>query len=295
MGFFLMLDFKRFRSGVAADTGGAAGDLSMNVQSISSDRRWHSWLAARFSIYEDGTGDLAERNGRFAIAHVGADYLVNEDLAIGVMAQGDWSSEDIDRYSDIEGRGWMIGPYVSGAFSETLFFTGRLAWGESTNDASIDVYDDGNIWSGTFSTERVLAAASNYGVYELGEVQFSPQVDLAYIEESIASYRVSDGAGSVTIESDDLSLLRMSLSGEIEWLDAFPLIEASAFFIPSLDWDIASTGLTTGDDGVRGGVEFGLRSTQGAGWRGEASIAYDGIGQTNFNAWTLRVGAEWHF
>lgn len=273
-----------------------SGDLTFALQSLSADRHWHGWAEGSLSIYEDATGALAGRTGRFGALHMGADYLVREDLALGLMLSGDWAREEANGFSEISGAGWMAGPYVSGALSETLFYSARLAWGRSANDVSLDVYGDGNLWDGAFSTRRTLARAALSGAYDTGAIRFAPQVEIAHMDERIGGYSVEDSGGQqVDVAQSAASLTLLSLSGEIAWPGVVPEMQLDAFLRPTLDLTLGSTGAVVPDTPAAARLAVGLRSAPGADWTGEVSLSYDGLGQPDFDALSLRLGAQLTF
>ena len=91
--------------------------------------RFDIWAEGRFNSLVD-QDDEKDRKGQFGILHTGVDYRVSEDLLLGIMASFDWMREDVDEVEgEIDGTGWMVGPYISARLSEHLFFDGRVAWG----------------------------------------------------------------------------------------------------------------------------------------------------------------------
>jgi outer membrane autotransporter protein len=211
------------------------------------------------------------------------------------MAHADRASERIDRYSEVSGNGWMIGPYLSAELTNELFFSGRVAWGQSRNSVSIDVFSDNTDWRGNFGTERFLARGALYGFYELGRARLMPQVDLAYVREKQEDYVVSDGVSEVPVAGIEAEIGRLTISTEIEWPVETTIGTMSAFVIPRLDWDFHTSAPNRERNQTRGSLEFGLRTAPGAGWTSEAAVRYDGIGQSDFNAWNFRLGAQIDF
>ena len=58
-------------------------------------------------------------------------------LLIGALMQFDFADETSGLLgSDVEGRGWLAGPYISARLSENIYFDARAAWGRSENDVS---------------------------------------------------------------------------------------------------------------------------------------------------------------
>ncbi|WP_284266667.1 invasin domain 3-containing protein, partial [Roseicyclus amphidinii] len=261
----------------------------------STDRAWYVWTEGQISAYQDATGTLAQRDGGFGIVFVGIDHLVNERLSFGVMAHLDRASERIDSYSEVSGNGWMIGPYLSAELAEGLFFSGRVARGQSRNSASIDVFSDNTEWRGTFGTERFLVRGALYGSYELGRARLMPQVDLAYMREDQGDHVVSDGVSEVSVAGARSDTGRLTFSTELEWPVESTFGAMNAFVLPRLDRDFQTPAQVERQSQTRGSLELGLRTTPTAGWRGEAAVRYDGIGQPGFSAWNLRLGGRFDF
>ena len=261
----------------------------------STDRSWYLWTEGQYSAYQDATGTLAQRDGGFGIVFLGVDYLLNERLSFGVMAQADRASERIDGYSEVSGNGWMVGPYVSAELTEGLFFSGRVAWGQSRNSASIDVFSDNTEWRGNFGTERFLARGALYGRYELARARVMPQVDLAYMRENQKDYVASDGVSEVPVAGIRAEIGRLTFSTELEWPVESTSGAMNAFVIPRLDWDFHTSAPVDRRNQTRGSLELGLRTAPAAGWSGEAAVRYDGIRQPGFSAWNLRLGAQIDF
>ncbi|MCC5968379.1 MAG: HYR domain-containing protein [Pararhodobacter sp.] len=277
------------------DEGIASRNLSFSLQSVSHDRRWHLWAQGQYSRYVDATGTLGERQGEFGIMHMGGDYLLNERLAVGIMAHFDHARERIHEYSTVSGQGWMIGPYLSSELVDGVFLTARAAWGESRNRAAIDVYEDGNIWRGNFRGQRALARVALSGVHERAGFTFRPELDLAWMEERQRAYSVTDGNAIVDVDGVRASITRLSLSGETEWPVALIGHPARAFVLPVLAWDVGGTGQSRGHPDLQGSLELGLRTSEHAAWRGEAAIRFDGIGTRSFRGWSVRLGADMRF
>jgi len=270
-------------------------NLSFALQSVSHDRRWHLWAQGQFSRYVDGTGSLADRRGDFGIVHLGGDYLLNDRLALGMMAHFDHTRERILGFSTVYGHGWMVGPYLSSELADGVFLTARAAWGESSNRAAIDVHDDGNIWSGNFRTQRVLARVALSGVHEHRSITFRPELDLSWMEERQRRYGVTDGNAIVDVDGVRASIARLSFSGETEWPIVLSGSEARAFLLPVLGLDVGGTGAAMGHPALQGSLEMGLRTSENAIWRGEAAIRFDGLGQSSFRGWSIRLGADMRF
>ena len=292
------------RSGGGRTTGGVdatrseaapATTLSFSGRVASVDRRWYFWTEGEYQGYRDATGSLAARNGSFGTVYAGLDYLLNDRVALGLMVQGDWASEAIDGFSTVSGRGWLVGPYVSAEIMPSLFFTGRLVWGGSQNTAQIDVFNDGTIWGANFSTRRVMAKASLYGEREIGKVTLRPQIDIAYMREDQNPYVASAGGVTTNVPGASVEMGRLSLSTNVSWPVGTASTSPIFFVTPKLDWDFRNSAVATETEQLRGSIEVGVRTAPARNWRGEVSLRYDGIGQTGFDAWSVRVGLNGRF
>lgn len=271
-------------------------DLTFRGGQRSADDAWYFWAEGDYTRYTDSAGALPDRKGEFGLLSFGADYLLNSNLAVGVMAQVDRSGESISDISDVSGAGWMIGPYLAAEIRPSLFVTAQLGWGRSSNTAEIDLYDDGSPWlSGDFSTRRALARASLYGVYALGNgAKIMPEIDVAYMREKLADYTVNDGGATTTIAGDTFELGRIGLSATYETpLDGGD--NALVFYAtPNLTWNFEGSGASSLESS-RGALELGLRTGTDTPWRALAAVRVDGLGSSELEAYSLRLGFSTEF
>ncbi len=279
----------------SGNTDHPAVSLEVNADFISDDQRWYIWSEGEYSNYTDDTGSLRHRQGEFGVLYIGADYLVNEDFALGILVQADTGSERITSFSEVSGNGWMVGPYITMEISPDLFFSARAAWGRSENSASVDVFEVGNIFTGDFQTERTLVRASLLGTYDMGQLQVSPDAELAYMRERQENYLVSDGLSTVSVAGGTAEIGRLSVSVSIDYPVAMGGGTAILFTEPSFDWNFYSTGAGDALERIRGSLEMGVRTDVSSDWQGEFSIRYDGIGEPNFNAVSVRALIELEF
>ena len=97
------------------------------------------WVEGQYSHYDDSTGGI-ERDGRFGVLYLGADYALSQRVLVGTLVQFDWTREridDPDLDGDVGGRGWLAGPYIGIKLFEGIFFDARAAWGTSSNDITL--------------------------------------------------------------------------------------------------------------------------------------------------------------
>jgi hypothetical protein len=245
------------------------------------------WSEAHVGRFDDDLAS-ADRSGDFEVLYLGGDLLISRSILVGALVQFDWMHDSSDALNgEIDGRGWMIGPYISVQLDPTWQFDARAAWGQSDNDIAIAGA------SGSFDTDRWLARGSLRGNWYDGPWRFTSVSELAYIEEHQEQFTESGGA---TIPGQDVSLGRFTFGPEI----AYRYITGPRSFIePQLSlqglWnfdreqDIVLGGIVGSPDSVTGRVEGGLMFGFADGISFRATGAYEGVGSDDFSAWSARV------
>lgn len=104
--------------------------------------------------------------GEFALASVGADYLIEENLLAGVALHGDW-----------------IG------LNQGLTLDVSVFYGRSWNDAAATVA--GIAYSGRFETERLLLKAKLEGTWQADALTIRPNATFVLGTEQAGAYAVS--------------------------------------------------------------------------------------------------------
>jgi hypothetical protein len=246
------------------------------------------WIEGHITRYRDDIGGIS-REGDFRILYVGADYVLADGVLIGGLVQIDDTEEDIDdptRTGEIDGTGWMVGPYFGARVLDNLFFDARAAWGQSDNDIWID--DAGGFRTGSFDTERWLATATLTGVHYHGAWRFSPQIGVAYGHESYDTYVNSLGQ---TIAGSEANIGRLNGGGEIAYrierssgTIVEPMVSLTGIWNFDSD-DLVINGVTEQTDETRAKVEGGVMIRTPAGWALRAAGMYDGLGSDDFEAY----------
>jgi outer membrane autotransporter protein len=287
-------------------SGGSGADLPVPVYEEVAPAytpppasRFDVWIEGHYTNYDSDSGD-----GDFGVVYVGADWLFNENWLIGLLAQFDGMSQTQDSdsdISDIDGRGWMVGPYISGEVVKNIFFDARVAWGQSDNDVTVDVL--GVPFSGDFDTDRWLAQAALTGNWSRGNWRVTPLAKVGYIEEKRKTFDVDDGMGATaTVDGTTLSLGRLTVGPEF----AYRFFRGSWTIEPQLGtyllWDFhtegdeAISGMTVYDAGARGAVELGLGLQAANGVAARIAVKYDGIGSgDDLNAWNINGWLNFRF
>ena len=125
---------------------------------------WDVWFEGHYTHFWDDNFD-ADRSGNLGVAYLGADYLIQPGVLLGVLFQYDTMRDTSDTYgSKVSGHGWMVGPYTSIQLTDNLLFDARAAWGESYNDINpLGFYTD------TFDTERWLIRGNLTGNSDMSQ------------------------------------------------------------------------------------------------------------------------------
>lgn len=246
------------------------------------------WVEGHLSRYSDDVGGI-KRDGDFGILYVGADYVVAPGVLIGALAQVDRTDEDIAdpaRTGEIEGTGWMAGPYMGVKLLDGLFFDARAAWGRSQNDIWLN--DAAGLRTGSFDTDRWLATATLTGVHYRSHWRISPQLGLAYGRESYGSYLNSIGQ---VVAGGEASIGRLTGGTEIGYRMRVPggiIIEPMLGITGIWNFDsddLVINGVLQDSSESRAKVDGGVLFSAPQGWGVRAAGNYDGIGSDDFESY----------
>jgi len=185
------------------------GQYSTNLNNGTGLSTLDVWVQANFSSIEDDRAGLDSETS-FGMYYIGADFLATENIMLGALMQFD-SAETITGAlnSEVEGDGWMAGPYVVARIDENLYLDARASWGGSENTINpIGLYTD------DFETDRMLLEANLAGDIEIGNWRIRPEMGVAYFKETQDSY--TDTLGFV-IPSQEITLGRFSAGPEISY------------------------------------------------------------------------------
>ena len=255
------------------------------------DDRLDVWMRAEFSsVSDDRAGDAAESD--FGILHVGADVRVAPNLLLGAMAARDWASEGSNTVAthlgavagaEVEGEGWLAGPYAVYEFDRGGVFDIRALWGGSNNRVNpLGLYED------DFDTERFLIQANLSGEWVNGAWRVRPTTGLTHYEESQLAYTDSLG---ILIPGQDITIGRFNAGPEIAYRFEGgnggywePSVRLNAIW----DYDPAQlmdeTGALVGTGDFRANARLGLTSEFSNGARLTVDVSIDGLGEGDFEA-----------
>lgn len=274
-------------SGVAVTEAASAAASSMASRSYRFDA-WVEGTLARFN-------GAASSDGDFAILHAGMDYLVSDDLLLGVAIQADWLDMDTATGS-LKSDGWLAGPYLTARFSENLYLDLRAAWG----GASFDVSPFGT-YTDTVDSDRSLYTAALIGEFEAGHLTIRPEARVTWYRETTDPYIDSL---SVAIPEVEIKTGEVTFGPTFTWTIQQP---GGATLRPSFGFDLvwtfqqdntatAFTGAPGLDDtGLRARIEGGLDYQSAGGVTAGASLFYDGIGGGDYDAWGGRAHLSFGF
>lgn len=248
------------------------------------------WVEGRYAGYTNGSG--SDLDGHFGLLRLGADYVLNRNLLVGALVQFDDTRQRSDTdASEVEGTGYLAGPYATVRLGDRLYLDGRAMWGRSWNDVSPYL-----TYTASFDTERWLVSSSLHGSWDYGRWTFTPSASIAYMEDNSESYRDSFGAVIPSVKSR-LGQAKVGPLVSYQWVGASgavmePYAKAQVIWNFADDVSAAGVGQIDGDlvgpTGARGRIEFGVR-TKNDGLGLDLSGSYDGIGAGGYDAWTGRA------
>ncbi len=240
------------------------------------------WIRGRWARYENDTNQ-----GDLGLLFIGADYKFNSNFVLGVVAQFDWTDEvdDTDDFK-INGRGWMVGPYLVAQLHQNLIFDANFSWGQSDNEVS-----PFNTYTDSFDGTRWLASAKFTGSFTFGNLHVAPHIGVLYFQERQEAYVDSL---SIDIPEQTVKLGRLSFGPKVS--TTFQRKDGTSIS-PYLGikglWDFersAIVDLTTGlasesTDDLRARVDAGItiRLPDGLTLNGEGF--YDGLGTQDYKSY----------
>lgn len=264
-----------------ADLSAKLGISPSSVQDLTKGMGLDVWVQGKWARIEDETAEQS-----LGLLYVGVDYKFTSSFVMGVLVQRDWASEkDAVASSSIDGRGWLIGPYMVARIHDNLVFDGRIAYGRSDNEISPSMsYVD------SFQTSRWLIEGKFTGDFELAHWHVEPQVGLSYFDERQIGYL--DGLGNwISGQSVNFARLtvgpRFSRRFEINDVGSVaPYLGVKAIWdlAKAKTIDYASDPALRGDNDLRGRVEGGISVDVGGGLTVDGEGFYDGFGAHEFDA-----------
>lgn len=245
------------------------------------------WVEAYLRRYWSDAAS-ADREGTLGIVYGGIDYTLTDDILIGFLAQVDWAEESIGATNtQLDGVGWMAGPYATVQLTDDIFFDMRASWGTSSNDQSVAGV------TGSFDTTRWVVAAQLSGDWHHEDWRITPIASLRYGSETTESFVNSAGT---TIAGATATSGQASLGPEIGYTYTTERgTSVEPFFALHGLWDFAGNDMitvgavTANLDDIRAEAELGLSTRWAGGAALRASLAYDGLGTSDLDAISGRL------
>jgi hypothetical protein len=236
---------------------------------------------ARLAFWADGTGAKGSDGSIFGVMHVGADYLVTEQLLLGIDVSLD-AMQQATASSSLKGLGYLAGPYATVKLNDNLYLDAHVAGGQSFNSITIG--------GGTsqFASTRWLATGAVIGKFDAGAVHVSPEARVSAIDDRSAAYTdaLGNAAPSVDAATGQAEFgprLSVDLKGDgATWS---PYVEAHGV------WTFLNTdtgGSTAPGTGLSANLGLGVTMAAGSA-SASAGAFYDGLG-SGWGAWGASVG-----
>ncbi|MEO9971283.1 MAG: glycine-rich domain-containing protein [Hyphomonadaceae bacterium] len=283
------------RSGAAATVTHARRGASSNGRASPAPTQFDIWAEGRISRFDIASGD-----GTFAIVNLGADYLVNSKLLIGLGVQGDWTDLEGDADGDpsgaterdTDGFGFLITPYFTAKLSDRLYFDGRFGWGRSFND--VTVFSTG---TDSFDADRWLVTSALIGDFNWTSYLIHPELRLSYFNENGEAFSNVFGANipSIKVETGQVEFgptIRKDFKGRYNiTLSPYATIEGIwTFAATNTATQFASADITQlAGTGLRARFDTGIGLSFKRGNRIELGINYDGLGGENFESYGVNI------
>ena len=254
-----------------------------------------AWIEGQFAVYNDNSP--TEGKGNFFVGYAGVDMRIYENAVIGLMGQFDWT-DDKSTFGKVDGKGWMIGPYVSLQPTENLFLDLRALWGNSANATKSRVL--GIDYGGDFETERVLVEGRVSGAFAASDFTVRPDVAIFWMREQQDDYKISNGTRTIAVNGQIVSLGEVSTGLNIaRGFDADGL-KIEPFVAGRFTWTFDSPGRMTAlgsvieTDDARAAVSAGVNIYGEAGqFRFEAT--YDGLFSEGLDSWGGKLEFQHQF
>ena len=236
------------------------------------------WLEGQVSYFNSKPSD-ARYQGHTHIAMAGVDYRIMPGLIVGAMAQMDRIKQSSDNSTDVTGRGWMAGPYVSAKLMPSLFFDARVLAGTSKNE--LNDTDD-------FKTKRVLTSAKLTGSFSSGAWQVKPSAELMYFADKQKEFTDSNGT---VVESQTFKEGRLNFGPHISYTMVMPdksvfqpFVEVTGIWAFHRTDALTSTNDEVSQKGARARVKGGFSYRSPDGIRVTGAASFEGGGSTDYRS-----------
>lgn len=250
-----------------------AASLGAFDRIVGNEQRnpWDIWMRGTFALAsEQGAA------GRFGVAALGMDRLVNEDVLLGGFVQADTMVREWNDASALSRGGWIAGGYATARVLDNVYVD--VLGGGGT---SLGVTQAQGV-AGRFAAESWLLTAAVLGQWRAGDWTFSPQARLSYFDEKIAPYL---DAGGNLVSGQELGRGRLAIGPGLSYRLT---TQNNVVVNTGLRLDTTATLMSSsgGFEGVSGRLEGTVEIILPAGARWKTTLGYGGIGTDSrmFNA-----------
>ncbi|MCF6327026.1 MAG: choice-of-anchor D domain-containing protein [Devosiaceae bacterium] len=263
---------------------------SQSVMGIENDsypdiNKWDIWSEGTIALFDSNLG----QRGSMGVVHTGVDYLLNEDALVGMRVQVDWMSQDFaTTMGNVNGTGWMVGPYAMIRLDENFYFDVSATWGQSYNFISpFGTYVD------EFKTSRWMINASLVGEFKSDNWTIRPTISGLYINENQDAYTDSLSVfipGQNVAQGEIRFAPRVSYTSELDdGSVVIPWAEISGVYSFASTSANSASSLSAAMLGITGSVKAGVDYTTSQGSLISISGQYDGIG-SSADSFGLKLG-----
>ncbi len=269
----------RFLQQSGAGTFDASVSQGNGFLNFASDPMLPVWInvAGNWSAQDDF-------DSSYALAVLGAHHQINQNLLIGAMLQVDYAETE-NRASEVDGTGWLAGPYFVAKLSgHPVFFEGRALYGQARNEISpFGTYQD------KFDSDRWLIQSRVTGEIQRGALVLMPLIDVSYVSDDSDTY--TDSLGN-RISAQDFSLTTVQLGMDFSHplsvsRGSMTLTGGLAGVWSSTSGSGTAPGITPIGDTARGRVDLGLDYRLANGSYLAAGVFYDGISESGFESYSI--------
>jgi outer membrane autotransporter protein len=229
--------------------------------------------------------------------------MVSDNALVGVMVQFDDMSEQAEDLveaagavagAQLDGTGWMAGPYAVWEFAEGATLDVVALWGQSDNSVNpLGFYED------EFETTRYMIRANVTGEWKGpaspdGQLSIRPGVSWAHFEETQDAYTDSLG---IVIPEQTISIGRLEAGPEIayrvkgqgdgSWWEPNVAVRAVWDYDGADLMDELGSRVDAGQ--FRADASLGVRGQWSNGALVSAEARFSGVGTDDFAASTARV------
>ncbi|QBY00042.1 autotransporter outer membrane beta-barrel domain-containing protein [Rhodophyticola sp. CCM32] len=260
-------------------SGQQSGRLSASVSrgqgrfEMQTDGRGPVWMSLQAARSEDDTG----QSGSYARAVLGGHTVLSETMLLGAMIQLDHSEMTNAQGTEVEGHGWLAGPYVVAQFpGHPLYIEGRLLYGQTSNTVTAPGSP-----AAQFDGDRWLAMLTLSGAVHSAGLSTYPSLSFSHVSDGQDAYR---NAAGVLVPAQTVGLSELAIGLDFEK----PFVLAAGDLM--INWGVS--GIWSRMDGggsafidressARGRFDLGYRFDNHRGLTASANMFLDGIGSAD--------------